>query len=130
MFLLDTNTLGQDFFTVSSFGTLAGATFIVFAVCSGIQTAFNYNPKWLALIVSIVVSIIGAILSKTAPGQAETGKYIIALLNGFLIYASASGTNQIFGKDLHKKNGEGAGTAGNMRKTLQPEKRKLLTRWK
>ena len=130
MYLLNT-TLPGDFFTPSSFGTLAGATFIVFAVCSGIQNAFNYNPKWLALLVSLVVSFLAAFITDSAASGTSGGvKYVIAFLNGFLIYASASGTNQVVGKDPPGKTRGGASPAAGRPAPAHTERRRFLTRWR
>lgn len=93
MILLQDSNLPGDFFTKGSFATLAGATGIVYAVCNTIQRVFNFNPKWLALLVSIIVSFIGAFITK----DEESGnlKYLLAFLNGFLIYMTAAGANQV-----------------------------------
>jgi len=89
-----------DFFTAASLGTLAGATGAVYIICGTIQKVFNFNPKWLALLVSVLISYLGAYL--TASVNDQVTKYIIALLNGFLIYASATGTNQVIGTQTGK----------------------------
>jgi hypothetical protein len=88
--------LPGEFFTAESLGTLAGATTIVYLICGAIQTSFNYNPKWLALLISIVMSLLGAYLAKYNSGH-EAEKYIVAFINGFLIYGTVAGTNAIFG---------------------------------
>ncbi|MFL5741464.1 MAG: hypothetical protein ACJ75B_14665 [Flavisolibacter sp.] len=141
MHLLET-IIQQDFFTPSTLGTLAGATFVVFAISSGIQSAFNFNPKWLALVISILVSFIGAYISMHAgeAPQRETDAttahsvqsagvtYLIAFINGFLIYASATGANQIVGHD-HPSAPGGVQPSGNKREAAPTSKRKALTRW-
>ena len=89
----------QQFFTWGSFTTLAGATGIVYIICGVIQSVFDFSPKWLALVISILVSLGGIHVSyPTAFDIADTTdgmKYIIALLNGFLIFATATGSNQL-----------------------------------
>lgn len=85
----------QDFFKLGTFATLAGATGIVYIVCGGIQQVFNYKPKWLALLISIVVSFIGLAISHLDPKISDWVEYLIAFLNGFLIFMTATGTNQI-----------------------------------
>lgn len=119
-------SIPQDFFTTGSLATLAGCTGIVYVVSSGIQRAFDYNPKWLALAISIVVSLLAAYLSKGEEGARTATKYIIAVVNGFLIYASATGTNQILGND--KERSGGGGTPAGIRPPLQ-KKRGFFTRW-
>ena len=49
----------KEFFTVQSMVTLTGATGATFIVCNGLQKAFNFNPKWLALAVAISISFFG-----------------------------------------------------------------------
>jgi F0F1-type ATP synthase membrane subunit a len=92
----------ESFFTVESFTTLAGATGIVYIVCGAIQRAFNYSPKWLALAISMLVSFIAAIIAKNMVENgsrveplADWVRFLIAFLNGFLIYMSATGTNEL-----------------------------------
>jgi hypothetical protein len=98
MILLQASNLSpQNFFTPGSFTTLAGATGIVYIVCGAIQQAFNYSPKWLALVISMIISFIAAYIGNTmAQPKMEIGiLYLLAILNGFLIYMTATGTNQI-----------------------------------
>lgn len=148
MFFLQQTNIPSDFFTPASLGTLASCTTAVFVICSGIQKAFNYNPRWLALVVSIVVSMLGAFITEpsakpetaieagkaTESNSLNTGKeatkYIIAFINGFLIYASATGANQVFGNDSHRTpSGGSSGTANNRPEVRTEKKREFLSRW-
>jgi len=90
-----TTGIPKDFFTPTSLATLAGATGAVYVVCGTIQRVFNYNPKWLALLVSILVSYIAAFITVSDGNDAI--KYIIAFFNGCLIYITATGSNTMFG---------------------------------
>lgn len=119
--LIDLSVIQGDLFTPASLGTLAGATGAVYVICSTIQSVFNFNPKWLALLVSILISYFAAYI--TSSNDDQVTKYLVALLNGFLIYVTATGTNQIVGK------GPVATTqkAGFQLKTTQ--KRQFTTRW-
>ena len=92
---LHSSGIPGDFFTAASLSTLAGATGAVYIICSTIQKVFNFNPKWLALLVSVLISFAAALLTQT--NENDISRYFIALLNGFLIYATATGTNQVFG---------------------------------
>jgi hypothetical protein len=87
------------FFTWGSFTTLAGATGIVYIVCGVFQSVFDFSPRWFALIISILVSLVGIQFDyQPAPGNPlfSTGvKYTVALLNGLLIFAAATGSNQL-----------------------------------
>lgn len=95
MIFLELTTSTEDFFTFGTFATLAGTTGIVYVVCGGIQKAFNYKPKWLALLISIIVSFIALAISPLDPKIKDWVEYLIAFLNGFLIFMTATGTNQI-----------------------------------
>jgi len=54
----------KEFLTLQSMLTLSGgAAGATFVVCNGLQTAFNFNPRWLALAVAQVVVLIGTFLS-------------------------------------------------------------------
>ena len=46
----------HSFFTNQSFVSLAGASAIVFVVCNTLQSALNFNPRWLALVVAEAVA--------------------------------------------------------------------------
>jgi hypothetical protein len=90
----------QDFFTKGSFATLLGATGIVYIVSGVVQSVFNFRPKWFALILSIVVSFIAASINADGAKEPALIRYLISLLNGFLIYSSAAGSNQLFNQNL------------------------------
>lgn len=79
--------LPTQFFTVESLGTLAGATGITAIISNGIQRAFNFNPKWLALAIAEVVCMLGA----AAAGAHDIPTYFVAFANGFLVYLAAAG---------------------------------------
>jgi hypothetical protein len=84
----------QELFTTQSMLTLGGATAGTVVVCNGLQAAFNFNPKWLALAVSLAIALVGAFgLSDSSGHYVSTG--FIAVLNGFLIYCTALGANTV-----------------------------------
>jgi hypothetical protein len=87
--------MNGDLFTIESFSTLAGASFGVYVVSNVIQYVFNFNPRWFGLGLAFVFSFLGVLLAK------NTGviQYVIAFLNGFLIYASSVGIVQVTGKN-------------------------------
>jgi hypothetical protein len=108
----------NSFFTGQTFSTLAGCVLAVIVVVNVCRHAFNWGPKWFALIVSVAASFIaltsGAVAAAEAlsspgdstaaaapadstesqskgPLQGKGGRYLIALLNGCLIYCTAFG---------------------------------------
>jgi hypothetical protein len=89
-------TLPNDLFTVASMCTLAGATAITSVITNSCQHAFNWNPKWLGLVVAILVMLVGAALTP----DAKAVNYVMAVINGFLSYASAAGIMQMAGTPI------------------------------
>jgi hypothetical protein len=86
-------TIPSDLFTPSSMFTLAGATVITTVITNSCQHAFNWNPKWLGLIVAIIVTVAGAFFTS----DAKPVNYFMGLINGFLVYASSTGIMQMVG---------------------------------
>lgn len=86
--------LPPDYFTPQSVLTLTGATGAVYAVSSGLQHAFNWNPRWLGLALSVVLALVGA--HTTQPHLVAT--YLVGIVNGFLVYCTAVGVNSITAK--------------------------------
>ncbi|MDD9923050.1 MAG: hypothetical protein OXQ92_12335, partial [Boseongicola sp.] len=85
---------GNDLYTFEAIQTLTGAAGATFVVASGIQRAFGFNPRWLALAVAMVISFAVVIHAKGAGSD-----YFFAIINGFLIYLSAVGANTVVGTD-------------------------------
>jgi hypothetical protein len=109
-------TIPSDFFTPASMLTLAGATLITTVITNSCQHAFNWNPKWLGLVVGIVIGIIGVLLTENP----KFVNYFMGIINGFLIYASATGIMQMGGTP--------APQTGTVEKALQ-SRRKFWNNW-
>lgn len=90
--------LPGDFFTVDSMATLAGATLVTGIITNVLQSITKLNPKWIGLITAMIISFIGVIFSDSP----EAVNYFMALINGFLIYASAVGGMQILGTSVEQ----------------------------
>ena len=87
-----TTTLPNEFFTLQSMLTLTGATGIVFVVTNGLKVAFDFNPRWLGLVISELVGLLGVALS------AGSGlDYFAGIINGFLIFSAAAGVTSMGG---------------------------------
>lgn len=82
--------LPSELFTWPSLGTLAGSTGATVVVTNAISRATSWNPAWFGLVVANLLSVALAIVSKTSPAD-----YILALLNGCLVYVSAAGTSSV-----------------------------------
>ena len=116
-------TLPKEFFTLQSMLTLTGATGMVYVVCNGLQTAFNFNPKWLALAIAQIISLLGV---------QQTGgvgiDYFIGVINGFLIYCTAAGASA-----MGRSPKRGAARSADSREAHLPQrdafKRGFFTSW-
>jgi hypothetical protein len=81
----------SEFFTPQSILTLTGATGAVYVVTSGLQHAFSWNPRWFGLALSLLIALVGTYA--TQPHLVAS--YLVAVVNGFLIYCTAVGVNSI-----------------------------------
>jgi hypothetical protein len=108
----------NEFFTVESLLTLAGATLITTVITNAIQYAFSWNPKWFGLAIAMIIAIIGVILTP----EYRPVDFFIGLINGFFIYANSTGIMQMAGNPQRLKT---AGTAGETAK----QKRGFLDKW-
>jgi hypothetical protein len=119
-----------DFFTVGTMITLSGATGATFVVCNGLQKAFNFNPRWLALAVAQLIVLVGVY----SIGKRELLDYFVGVINGFLVFCSAAGATGVLAG--------GGGTAGNdavargptdARRSAEPQldrtRRRFLSSW-
>lgn len=84
----------NDLMTPESLATLGGASFATITIANTSQHVFGFNPKWLALAVAEVI-MLGVTVSATPAG--EVGPYLIAIINGVIVYSSAVGTNTLTG---------------------------------
>jgi hypothetical protein len=82
--------LPKEFFTKESILTLLGAASATLIVCNALRRSINFSPKWLALIIALLISFAGAIES-TAGSLLD---YLLAFVNGCLIFCTAVGMNE------------------------------------
>jgi hypothetical protein len=118
----------DQFYTIESMLTLTGASGVTFIVCNGIQRAFNFNPKWLALVVAIFISFIGVYMT----GKSSISNYFVGLINGFLIYATAAGATEIAGSSQNtrsRQNDENEPFSLSPNKSNHLLKRKFASSW-
>ncbi len=95
-----TDPIPKDFFTLQSMLTLSGATGATFVVSNGLQRAFDFNPRWLALAIAQLIVLCGVYAS----GGQSVVDYAVGVINGFLVFCSAAGATGVAGG--------GAGTGG------------------
>lgn len=83
---------GNGFITVGSLATLAGATTACLAVAAVAGSFFGETTrKTAALVAALAISL--SVLA-ASDGTKDVDKWIVAILNGFLIYATAFGLNR------------------------------------
>jgi hypothetical protein len=116
------------FFTLQSMMTLGGATGATFVVCNGIQRAFDYNPRWLALAIAQLLC-----LGVVYQSGGVASDYVISVINGFLVYCSAAGATGAAGAVSGSAPvREATARSGNVaRETTSPSntKRGFLSPW-
>ena len=118
----------KDFFTQESILTFTGATGATFVICNGVQRAFGYNPKWLGLVIAICISILGVYNLDTS----STVDYVLAFINGFLIYCTAAGATEQLGQSANSGSAQPSSQASppTTQSTPRPaEKRAFLSSW-
>jgi hypothetical protein len=119
-------SLPTEFYTWQSFGTLAGATTATYLVTSTIQRVFDWNPKWLPLLVAELVTCGYALVAGGRPQE-----LVVAAMNGLLVYSAAAGSNvvatrpQADAKSRSRRPRFGAAAA----ETTRPARRGRLGRW-
>jgi hypothetical protein len=83
----------NDFFTLQSLGTFAGATGATTVIANAIRLAFGLNQAWVALAVAeaICLGVVLIAYLDAAPGVPVVySAYFIAFLNGFLVFCTAA----------------------------------------
>ena len=78
----------SNFLTLESLATLGGTTLATIVVSNTYKVIFKKDPKIFALIFSIGICLLFAIYS-----HAEPINYLVAVINGCLVFCSAFGLN-------------------------------------
>jgi len=113
--------VGNDLMTLQSLATLGGASFATTAVANVSQQVFGFNPRWLALLVAELV-MLG--VTAQATGSTAIAPYVIAVINGTIVYSAAVGANTLSGQP-HPHNATGLGPGGQTNSI----RRTFWTRW-
>jgi hypothetical protein len=119
--------LPKEFFTLQSMLTLTGATGAVFVVSNGCQRAFNFNPRWLALIVAQIIILSGVYLT-----GGRGVDFFVGVINGFLVYCTAAGATLVAGDGSATviSRGTAVNTAGQAAfPQMDSSRRRFLTSW-
>ena len=88
--------LPEDFFTAATLFTLTGLATAVWIITSVIGYLFESQniqkwKKWIGLILSLAFVILGASLLE----EKNTLTWVVAVVNGFLVYLTAVGINTV-----------------------------------
>lgn len=118
--------MANEFFTLASLGTLAGATGATVAITNGLKTALNLNPRWLGLIVAEVVCF--SVL--VAGGPTHPSDWFIGFLNGFLVFATSAGATSVGAAATGNAAADqgAASRSGNVHREGEATKRAVPTR--
>src|SRR5271166_5219243 len=96
----------QDFFTLTSIGTLASAVVIVTMVSVGVRNLLRRDSAWIPFITALLVSYLGAGASgafqNISHGEFPSKEFFIEVLtwvlpiaNAFLLFVTALGGTQV-----------------------------------
>jgi hypothetical protein len=118
-----------DFYTIGTMITLSGATGATFVVCNGLQKAFNFNPRWLALLVAQIIVLVGVY----AVGKRELLDYFVGVINGFLVFCSAAGATGVLSSGGSGGADAVSRGATDARRSAEPQydrtRRRFLSTW-
>ena len=88
----------NDFFTLQSLGTFAGATGATVVISNSVQRVTNRNPAWLALFIAELICLLTVFwVHESAPESVQIvySDYFVAVVNGFLVFCSAAGSTAV-----------------------------------
>jgi hypothetical protein len=113
--VLGKDSMANEFYSIATLGTLAGATGATVLGTNALKSAFDWNPRWLGLAIAEVICV--GVLYATGPSH--NSDWFIAVLNGCVVYMTATGTtaagNRLTGR-RHRRGG-GAGGSGASRRS-------------
>lgn len=115
--------LSKELFTPKSLTTLVGLTGMVYVASNSLQKAFNFNPKWLALVIAEILSLLAVYISHQEAGGADIINYLIGVFNGFLVYLTSAGATGL--GDRNNQND----IENEIPTELVEQKRKFSTSW-
>jgi len=125
----------NEFFTATTMLTLLGGSSAVLVVGNTFQSLTKKDPKWLAFAMSLALCFAGAIVAagqRTPPEDAHFRLIdgLVALINGCLLFCTASGVNSASGQQRTGTVTQGTKSAeGSVSHVPVPGTRGWNTRW-
>jgi hypothetical protein len=81
----------QDFIGLKTFGTFAGASGITYILANTARKLLKWDSPWPAFLSAEIVAFVGSyLLGNLSSG----GQYVLAFLNGCLLFLTASGAQE------------------------------------
>lgn len=82
--------------TPTTLATLGGMTTAVLVVVNGIHAATGWTSAWFGLVLSLALALaVEFMLGQATAGRTAGARAMLALFNGFLIFTTALGGNQL-----------------------------------
>jgi hypothetical protein len=89
--------------------TLTGSTGATFVITNGLKQAFGFEPRWLGLLVAELLCI-----AATYYGGKTGSDYVIAIINGFLVFCSAAGVTGVGNATVNRDTQPASARDGNI----------------
>lgn len=81
--------LSLQLLDLGALATLGGQVLATTAVTNGLARAFNWQPRWLGLAVSLTISLSTSYLANQFDGSG----LFLGILNAFVVYLASAGTS-------------------------------------
>lgn len=104
---------GPPLITAASLGTNAGLSAAVLFITNGLRFATGWSPRWLGLVVAIVLTMLVELLTEYQIDHNPLA-LLVAFCNSFVVYLSAVGGNSVLATMT------GAANAGQVQVAPQP----------
>jgi hypothetical protein len=82
----------DQLFTIQTLGSFSGMVGATYTLTSTAQRAFNIGPAWLGLLIAECIS-----LGTVSLVAATASDYVLAALNGCLVFLTAAGASNVAG---------------------------------
>jgi hypothetical protein len=98
---------GESFFTLDSFGTVAGAAGAIIIVTNTFRKATGWNSPMVPLIFSLLLGFV--IAGYLADKLHNVGDYVLAFVNSCLLFCTATGGQEVAGAATEERKPPGVG---------------------